>query len=58
MPARPQRRRPPQERYACGLTSLHPSRPEGQRFQHDTAQHALHAHTVWPASVVLLDSLH
>jgi predicted nicotinamide N-methyase len=58
MPARPPRRKPPQERHACGLMILHPSHPEVQRFQYDTARPALHGHTVWPASVVLLDSLH
>jgi predicted nicotinamide N-methyase len=58
MPASPQRRRPPQERQAFGLTILHPSHPEVQRLQHDTARPALHGHKVWPASFVLLDYLH
>ena len=58
MPARPQRRRPPQERQVFGLTILHPSHPEVQRLQHDTARPGLHGHKVWPASFVLLDYLH
>ena len=58
MPARPQRRRPPQERQVFGLTILHPSHPEVQRLQHGTARPGLHGHKVWPASFVLLDYLH
>jgi predicted nicotinamide N-methyase len=58
MPARPQRRRPPQERQVFGLTILHPSHPEVQRLQHDTARPGLHGHKVWPASFVLLNYLH
>ena len=58
MPASPQRRRPPQERQAFGLTILHPSHPEVQRLQHDTTRPALHGHKVWPTSFVLLDYLH
>ena len=58
MPARPPRRRPPQERQACRRTILHPSHPDVQRLQHETARPALHGHQIWPTSVVRLDSLH
>jgi len=58
MPARSQRRKPPQEHHAFGLTILHPSHPEVQRLQHDTARPALHGHKVWPTSFVLVDYLH
>jgi predicted nicotinamide N-methyase len=58
MPARPQRRRPPQERQAFGLTILHPSHPDVQRLQHETARPAMHGHKIWPTSFVLLDYLH
>jgi len=58
MPARPQRRRPPQERQAFELTILHPSHPDVQRLQHHAARPSLHGHKVWPTSFVLLDYLH
>jgi len=57
MPARPQRRRPPQECQAFGLTILHPSHPEVQHLQQHAARPALHGHKVWPTSFVLLDYL-
>jgi hypothetical protein len=38
MPAGPQRRTPPQERHAYGLTILHPSHPEVRRLQQDAAR--------------------
>jgi predicted nicotinamide N-methyase len=58
MPANPQRRTPPQERHAFGLTILAPSHPEVQRLQHAAGQPALHGHKVWPTSLVLIDYLH
>ena len=58
MPARPPRRRAPQERHAFGLTILHPSHPDVQRLQHDAAPPSLHGHKVWPTSFVLLDYLY
>jgi predicted nicotinamide N-methyase len=57
MPAGPQRRPPPQERHAFGLTILHPSHPEVRRLQHAAAQPSLHGQKVWPNSFVLLDYL-
>jgi predicted nicotinamide N-methyase len=58
MPARPPRRRPPQERDAFGLTILSPSHPDVQRLQGDAPPPSLHGHKVWPTSFVLLDYLH
>jgi len=58
MPARPPRRRAPQERHAFGLTILSPSHPDVQRLQHAAAPPSLHGHKVWPTSFVLLDYLH
>ena len=58
MPARPPRRKAPQERHAFGLTILSPSHPDVQRLQHDAAPPSLHGHKVWPTSFVLLDYLH
>jgi predicted nicotinamide N-methyase len=57
MPAGPQRRTPPQERQAFGLTILSPSHPEVRRLQHAAAQPSLHGQKVWPTSFVLLDYL-
>src|SRR2546427_4683181 len=58
MPAGPQRRTPPQERHAYGLTILQPSHPEVRRLQQDAPRPTLHGHKVWPTSFVLLDYLH
>ena len=58
MPARPPRRKAPQERHAFGLTILSPSHSDVQRLQHDAALPSLHGHKVWPTSFVLLDYLH
>src|ERR671924_426021 len=58
MPAGPQRRTPPQERHAFGLTILSPSHPEVQCLQHAAAQPSLHGHKVWPTSFVLMDYLY
>ena len=58
MPARPPRRKAPQERHAFGLTILSSSHPDVQRLQHDAAPPSLHGHKVWPTSFVLLDYLH
>ena len=57
MPVGPQRRTPPQERHAFGLTILTSSHPEVRRLQHAAARPALHGHKVWPTSFVLLDYL-
>jgi predicted nicotinamide N-methyase len=57
MPRGSQRRTPPQERHAFGLTILQPSHPEVRRLQQDAVQPALHGHKVWPTSFVLLDYL-
>jgi predicted nicotinamide N-methyase len=57
MPAGPQRRTPPQERHAFGLTILAPSHPEVRRLQHTAVRPSLHGQKVWPTSFVLLDYL-
>jgi len=55
MPAGPQRRTPPQERHAFGLTILAPSHPEVRRLQHTAVRPSLHGQKIWPTSFVLLD---
>jgi predicted nicotinamide N-methyase len=57
MPIGPQRRTPPQERHAFGLTILAPSHPEVRRLQQTAARPSLHGQKVWPTSFVLLDYL-
>jgi predicted nicotinamide N-methyase len=58
MPSGPQRRTPPQERHAFGLTMLSSSHPEVRHLQHTAARPSLHGQKVWPTTFVLLDYLH